>query len=88
MDSIDNFRERIEALEQWTKQLQQHTRIAERRRRCWRLPWPVAAVVALGLAMALSLPLQAKTLALSTSARRLSVKVTRPPTVWSRMEVS
>jgi hypothetical protein len=36
MDSMDNFRERFEALEQWTAQLQQHTRLVERRLRWWR----------------------------------------------------
>jgi hypothetical protein len=36
MDSIDNFRERIEALEQRTAQLQQHTRMVERQLRWWR----------------------------------------------------
>src|SRR5215813_3969125 len=36
MDSMDNFRERFEALEQRTEQLQQHTRTVERRLRWWR----------------------------------------------------
>jgi hypothetical protein len=36
MDSMDNFRERIEALEQRTEQLQQHTRTVERQLRWWR----------------------------------------------------
>jgi hypothetical protein len=35
MESLDNFRERFEALEQRTEQLQQHTRIVERRLRWW-----------------------------------------------------
>jgi hypothetical protein len=41
MDSIDNFRERFEALEQRTEQLQQHTHAFEahthtvERRLCW-----------------------------------------------------
>jgi hypothetical protein len=35
MDSMDNFRERFEALEQQTEQLQQHTRMVERRLRWW-----------------------------------------------------
>jgi hypothetical protein len=39
MDSMDNFRERFEALEQQTEQLQQHIRMVERRRRWWRLSW-------------------------------------------------
>src|SRR5467141_880978 len=36
MDSIDNFRERFEALEQQTEQLQYQTRTVERRLRWWR----------------------------------------------------
>ena len=36
MDSIDHFRERFEALEHATEQLQQHTRMVERRLRWWR----------------------------------------------------
>ena len=36
MDSMDNFRERFEALEQWTEHLQPHTRLVARRRRWWR----------------------------------------------------
>jgi hypothetical protein len=36
MDSMDNFRERFEALEQRTEQLQHHTRTVERRLRWWR----------------------------------------------------
>jgi hypothetical protein len=36
MESMDNFRERFEALEQRTEQLQQHTRTVERRLRWWR----------------------------------------------------
>jgi hypothetical protein len=36
MDSRDNFRERFEALEQQTEQLQQHTHMVERRLRWWR----------------------------------------------------
>jgi hypothetical protein len=35
MDSMDNVRERIEALEQRTEQWQQHTRMAARRLRRW-----------------------------------------------------
>jgi hypothetical protein len=61
MESMDNFRERFEALEQRTKQLQQHTRTVERRLRWGRIPWRVAVVAALGLALALPLPLHAKT---------------------------
>ena len=36
MDSMDNFRERLEALEQQTKALGAHTRTVERRLRWWR----------------------------------------------------
>src|SRR5881397_310360 len=36
MESMDNFRERFEALEQRTEQLQQHTRTVKRWRRWWR----------------------------------------------------
>ena len=36
MDSMDNFRERFEALEQRTEQLRQQTRMMERRLRWWR----------------------------------------------------
>jgi len=36
MESMDNFRERFEALEQRTEHLQQHTRTIERRLRWWR----------------------------------------------------
>jgi len=36
MDSIGNFRERFEALEQQTEQWQPHTRMVERRPRWWR----------------------------------------------------
>ena len=36
MDSMDNFRERFEALEQRTEHLQQHIHTVERRLRWWR----------------------------------------------------
>ena len=36
MDSLDDFHERLEALEQWTAHLQQQTRTVERRLRWWR----------------------------------------------------
>src|SRR5215813_3470078 len=36
MDSLDNFRERFETLEQRTEQLMHHTRTIERRLRWWR----------------------------------------------------
>jgi hypothetical protein len=52
MDSRDNVRERFEALERQTEQLPQHTRPVERWRRWWCKPWRVAAVAALGLALA------------------------------------
>ena len=60
MDSMDNVRERCEVLEQRTEHLQQHTRPGERRL-WWPLAWQVAAVAALGLALALPLSVQAKT---------------------------
>ena len=75
MDSKDNVREQITALAQRTEQLQQHTqalevqtqamrvhtRTVERRLRWWPLPWPVAAVAALGLALAVPRAGQATT---------------------------
>ena len=68
MDSMDNVRERFEVLEQRTEHLQLHTQALEaqtrtvgRRLRRWRLPWTVAAVATLGLALALPLAIQAKT---------------------------
>ena len=56
----DNVRERCAALEQRTAHLQEHTRPVERQR-WWPMTWPVAAVAALGLALALPLSVQAKT---------------------------
>ncbi len=53
MDSMDNFRERFEALAQRTEQLQQHTSTVERRQGWWCITWRVAAVAALGLALVL-----------------------------------
>jgi hypothetical protein len=47
MDSLDNFRERVEALEQRTEQLIHHTRTVERRLRLWR--GMACGVVMLGL---------------------------------------
>ena len=61
MDSMDNGRERFEALEQRTEHLQQPTRTVERRLRWWRSPWSVAVVAALGLALAYPFTVQAKT---------------------------
>jgi hypothetical protein len=61
MDSMDNFRERCEALEQRMAQWHQYTRTVARRLRWWRIPWRVAAVAALGLALALPRAAQAKT---------------------------
>ena len=58
MDSRDNVRERIEALEQRTEQLQQHTRMVERQLRWWR--GIACGVMLLGL---VSLPLQSGTAA-------------------------
>jgi hypothetical protein len=58
MDSLDNFRERLEVLEQQTKAMEVHTCTVERRLYWWCVPWCVAA---LGLALALPLPVRAKT---------------------------
>ena len=44
MESMDNFRERIEALEQRTEQLQQHTHMVE-----WWLRWWRGIACGLGL---------------------------------------
>ena len=60
MERRDNVRERCAALEQRTVHLQEHSRPVERQRR-WSMTWPVAAVAALGLALALPLAAQAKT---------------------------
>ena len=60
MERRDNVRERCAALEQRTAHLQEHSRPVERQRR-WPMTWPVAAVAALGLALALPLSVQAKT---------------------------
>jgi aspartyl/asparaginyl beta-hydroxylase (cupin superfamily) len=38
MDSMDNIRERFEALEQRTERLQQHARMVEQRLRWWLSP--------------------------------------------------
>jgi hypothetical protein len=68
MDSMDHCRERCAPLEQQTEPLkyqtqalQAQTRPGERRLCWWPLAWPVAAVVVLGLALALPLSGQAKT---------------------------
>jgi hypothetical protein len=53
MDSLDNFRERFEALEQQTAQLMQHTRTLERRLRWWR---GIACGVVLLSLLSLGLP--------------------------------
>ena len=65
MDSMDNFRERFEALEQQTEQLKHqthaleaHTRTVERRLRWWR-----GIACGLGLLGLVSLPLQSGTAA-------------------------
>jgi hypothetical protein len=67
MDSSDTFRKQFDALEQWTELWHQHTqaldvhtRTVERWLRWGRLTWRVVAVMAFGLTLALSLPLQAK----------------------------
>jgi hypothetical protein len=58
MGSMDNFRERFEALEQRTEHLQQHIRTVERRLRWWR-----GIACGLGLLGLVSLPLQSGTAA-------------------------
>ena len=55
MDSMDNVRERCEALPQWTAHWQPQTRPGLNGRRWWPLAWLVAAVAVLGLALALPL---------------------------------
>src|SRR5713101_2008816 len=61
MDSMDNVRERFKVLEQQMKVMGAHARTVERWLRWWRIPWCVAAVAALGLTLALPLPVRAKT---------------------------
>src|SRR5215510_607510 len=61
MESMDNFRERFEALAPQMKVMGAHTRTVERRLRWWRGTWSVAAVIALGFALALPLPVLATT---------------------------
>ena len=61
MDSMDHLRERFEALEQQMNVMGAHTRTVEQRRLWWRIPWCVAAVIALGLALAHPAVVQAKT---------------------------
>ena len=61
MDSMDNVRERLEALEQQMTVMGVHTRTVERRLRWWRILWRVAAVIAFGLALASPPLVQAKT---------------------------
>jgi hypothetical protein len=51
MESMDNVRERFEALEQQMNVIGAHTRTVERRLRGWRIPWRVTTVAALGLAL-------------------------------------
>jgi hypothetical protein len=61
MDSMDNFRERIETLEQQMKVMGAHTHTGARWRRSWRFPWRLAAVAALGSVLVLPHGVQAKT---------------------------
>jgi hypothetical protein len=58
MDSMDNFRERIEALEQQMKVMGAHTHTVERRLRWWR-----GIACGVGLLCLVSLPLQSGTAA-------------------------
>jgi hypothetical protein len=60
MESMDNVRERFEALERHTEPLQHQTRTGAPRW-WWCLPWRVAALVVLGLALAHPNWVQAKT---------------------------
>jgi hypothetical protein len=73
MDSMDNCRERFEAVEQQTAQLKQQThaleaqtRMVARRRHWWSLTGGVVVAV-LGFALACPLPVQAKTFACGAS---------------------
>src|SRR2546425_10252815 len=68
MESMDNFRERFEALEQQTEHLKHqtqaleaHTPAVERQRRWWLITWRIAVVIALGLALVRPHLVQAKT---------------------------
>jgi len=61
MDSMDHFQERCEALDQQRKVMGAHPHPVERRRRWWRSPCRVAAVIALGFPLVLPLLGQAKT---------------------------
>jgi hypothetical protein len=61
MDSMDNFRERFEALEQQTKAMEAHTRTVERRQRRRRGLW---SMLVLGL---LILPLTVRTVEAQTN---------------------
>src|SRR5215831_3502933 len=58
MDSMDNVRERIEALEQQMRALAAHTRTVERRLRWWR-----GIACGVGLLALVNLPLQSGTAA-------------------------
>ena len=61
MESMDNIRERCEALAQRKEQWQRHARTVERRLRWGRGTWSIAAVIALGLALGSPHQGQAKT---------------------------
>src|ERR1700736_2453282 len=62
MENRDNVRERLAVVAQQMRGMEVQTRTVARRRRWWRLTWPAAAVMALGLALAIPHPVQAKTL--------------------------
>jgi hypothetical protein len=61
MESMDNVRERFEALEQRTEHLKPQTRMGERQLRWWHIPWRVAAMIALGLVLTYPHLVRAKT---------------------------
>jgi hypothetical protein len=61
MESMDNFRDRFEALAQQTEPLKHQTHVRACQAYWWRGIWRGAAVAALGLALASPPPVQAKT---------------------------
>src|SRR5215510_6062881 len=61
MESMDNFRERFEALEQQTEPWKQQTRTGAQRQRWGRLTWRVAVMAVFGLVLARPAVVQTKT---------------------------